>query len=557
MIGEVEYTQVGSVWKILGRRKLSFFVPLVLFTLLGIAVALLLPPTYRSEATILIERQLIPADLVATTVRGYVQEQIERIRQRITTHEGLQEIADTHDLFSDADGMDPPEIARALRESIGVDMIDVEARDPDKTGRRTATVAFNVWFENSSPEVAQTVTNELADRFLKEHQLVRTEIARDVAVFLEGEAAVLKEELDTLEVELSKFRQEEFQQLPELMDMNLKLFEKTENDIVRTRARIRELGDRVNEIEGELSLTDPFLEVETESGAKIQSAANRLSSLTAQYIRLTSRYSEKHPDVIKLSREIRILAEQSSSSSRADEVLNQLVVQQESLRQARQSFGNQHPEVVSLEKSVAALQRGLESALVTTNDAGVAPIAPNNPRYVSLRSKLLASQSNIRAEQESLAGYESKLEEYERRLFETPVVDGDLRALNLEYENTRNKYRELRQKLRQAQLAETLEAGGNAERFVLTGAAYLPTLPESPNRIAIIALGILLGGLFGVLLLTVREYLDQKVRGVRSVIDSLGAAPLVVIPNLGSASAVRRAISPPSKASQVVNGTVE
>ncbi len=63
------------------------------------ALAFLLPPVYRSEATILIERQSIPSDVVETTVTGYVQEQIEQLRQRINTRTNLLRIADQFDLY--------------------------------------------------------------------------------------------------------------------------------------------------------------------------------------------------------------------------------------------------------------------------------------------------------------------------------------------------------------------------------------------------------------------------------------------------------------------------
>ena len=114
-----------------------------------------------------------------------------------------------------------------------------------------------------------------------------------------------------------------------------------------------------------------------------------------------------------------------------------------------------------------------------------------------------------------------------------------MRSLSLDYDNARQKYRDLTQKLRQARLAEQLEAGGNAERFVLSNPALLPSAPESPNRVGILALGLLLASVAGLIAASIAEYLDKTVRGVRSVINTLGAPPLVVIPEIPTPERVR------------------
>ncbi|MDH3884660.1 MAG: hypothetical protein OET63_10630 [Desulfobacterales bacterium] len=55
---------------ILRRRKLHFFLPAGLILLTALALAIGLPAVYRSTAMLVIERQQIPMDLVATTVTG-------------------------------------------------------------------------------------------------------------------------------------------------------------------------------------------------------------------------------------------------------------------------------------------------------------------------------------------------------------------------------------------------------------------------------------------------------------------------------------------------------
>ena len=189
--------------------------------------------------------------------------------------------------------------------------------------------------------------------------------------------------------------------------------------------------------------------------------------------------------------------------------------------------------MISLENSIAALQKGLVSFSAKTPDNSNA-LPPDNPRYVALQSSISSSESNLGAARENLAKYTADVAEYERRLFETPVVGTDLSAQTLDYEVARREFRELKDKLREAELALQLESGGNAERFELASAAYLPTLPESPNRIAISALALMIATIVGLLFAAIREFLDKTVRGSKAIVDAIGLPPLAVIPAIPS-----------------------
>lgn len=260
--------------------------------------------------------------------------------------------------------------------------------------------------------------------------------------------------------------------------------------------------------------------------------AQRLSVLTAEYLQLSARYSAQHPDVIKLSREIRVLAEQTGSGARADELMNELVRYQEQLRAAQQQYSDDHPEVQRLEKSIAALQRGFETALISAKGDSAVMTPPNNPRYVALKTQLDSGEANLKAEQSRLGELNQKLAEYEERLYQTPVVERDFISLSRDYDNSIAKYRELKEKQLQAELAQQLEAGDRAERFVLASPAYFPTSPESPNQLGIILLGGLLGLACGIGAVAIAEYLDKTLRNASMLTQILGKPPLAVIPRI-------------------------
>jgi polysaccharide biosynthesis transport protein len=70
---------------ILKRRKWQLILPIVLLAPIAVIVALTLPPIYRSTATILIEQQEIPPDLIRTTVTSFADQRIQVIKQRVMT----------------------------------------------------------------------------------------------------------------------------------------------------------------------------------------------------------------------------------------------------------------------------------------------------------------------------------------------------------------------------------------------------------------------------------------------------------------------------------------
>ncbi len=533
-MSNLDYTfDIDDYWRMILRRKVHFLIPFVLVVICAIALAFLLPTKYRSEATFLIERQAIPQNLVATTVTGYVQEQIQQIRQRLVAHEAILELAERYALYPEKLANDPRAVVELVRSEIEVEMVDVNASDPDRAGQRVATIAFNVAYTGETPEIAQDVTTALADRYMEIHRAARAERAEEVKLFLDAEADKMAEEIDYLNEQLAGFKQEELRQLPELLAMNLNLFERTDQQIQQTRERTRNIQDQINATQAELSLTEPYEQVVSEQGNVILTGAQRLSALTAEYLRLSARYSAKHPDVVKLNREISVLAEQTGTSARADELMNELTRLQDQLRTARQTYDADHPEVQRLERSVAAVQRGFQTSLIepAQTDDVQAP-APDNPRYVALKTQLDSLQANLKAEQQRLQDLTSKLEEYEERLYQTPAVERDFKALSRDYENNIAKYRELREKQLQAELAETLETGETAEKFILASPAFLPRTPDSPNRLGIFLIAGVLGFSFGLAAVAIAEYLDSTIRDVRALIRTVGVPPLVVVPQL-------------------------
>jgi len=529
--------ELADVWAMFRRRRWQFLIPAILILLTSIAVALLLPPVYKSETTIMVERQEVPADLVESTVTGYVAERIQAVAKRLMTFKNLWAIAQELDLYPDRrDPANSAEFVQDMRQSIAVEMVDVQAAAPDTARRIAVTIAFTISFEADNPEDAQRVVRELTRLLLEENKRDRTEQAAQVNEFLGVEAERLRLEVTDLEAKLADFQQDNIYVLPELSDVNMRLFEQTEQNIERTGERIRNLEQQRSGFMAQLGVINPYT-----IDDQVQRPEERMAVLQAEYLSLISRYSPDHPDVQKVRRELSILERQTGGGARISTLITRLESLRSQLSEARQRYSEAHPDIKRLTASISALEQEYQSvATRSLLNANRVVIAPDNPTYVSLQSQLRAVELELIAEREKLIELEARLTDYEQRLFETPIVQRDQTSLLRDYDNAVRKYQEIKAKQLNAGLAEQLEIEEKSVRLTVLDSASLPFLPESPNRPGIVLLGVVLAFGAGLGNASFVEFFDRSVRGSHGVRTVLNAPPLAGIPYIENRQDRRR-----------------
>ena len=156
--------------EVMRRRKLSLIMPAVLIFLLGVAAALLLPPVYKSTATILIEEPDVSTEFVKTTVTSYAEQRIQQINQRIMSFSRLIEVIQQHDLFPELrEKSDIEAIVEKMRKDITLRAGERRSDGPP-TGRATeTTIAFTLSYQGRDPEKVQQIANVLVSLFLEEN----------------------------------------------------------------------------------------------------------------------------------------------------------------------------------------------------------------------------------------------------------------------------------------------------------------------------------------------------------------------------------------------------
>lgn len=502
------------------KRKISIAAIFSLVLLMAVLIAFLLPPIYKSSATILIEQQEIPPELVMSTVTSYAAERIQTIQAKVMSRTNLLKIIEKFNLYEDERKFETnEEIIARMHEDVSLDIISAEVVDP-RTGRPSeATIAFTLSFKGESPAKVQRVSNELTSLYLNENLTSRAEKASETALFFKEETQRLATQIDVLESKLAAFKQEHANALPELQQLNLSVLQRKETEITSIDTALRALEEKRFYLSGQLAQTDPG----------VQGAAERLASLRTAYTSIKSKYSAEHPDVIKLKNEIESLEKETGEPENASNIAEELKILNTQLVQKKQKYTAEHPDIVRLQAKINALNKELVATQKKPVDEYYSA-QPENPLYITIKTQLAGVESEIKSLKTQRALGLKKINEIEKSLYAAPQVERNYLVLKRDYGNAVSRYQETKAKQMQADVAKQLESESKGEKFTLIDPAALPEKPVSPNRTAIIFLGFVLalGSSLGFAI--VADVISGAVRGARSIQRSLGALPLAVIP---------------------------
>jgi len=181
-------------WELIKRRWLYFFLPFIVIASGGAAITYLWPAIYLSEGKILVQSQQIPTELVRPTVTNAAQERIQVIEQRTMTRDNLVAMIDKFQLFPDKRTlMSVTQLVELMKKSTKIEPIAQPLAFARSSSRDVnPTIVFTVGFEYPDPQTASRVANELVTRILNEDLRDRTSRATDTTKFLAREVQKLQ-----------------------------------------------------------------------------------------------------------------------------------------------------------------------------------------------------------------------------------------------------------------------------------------------------------------------------------------------------------------------------
>ncbi len=523
-----EYTDL------LRRRKWQIFIPwLVVFGAIT-AIAFLLPSVYRSTATILIESQQVPQDLIRTTVTGFAEERIKSITQQIFSRKILMNIIEDFDLYPEKRGKDPmEEILEDMRDDIFVEMVSAEV--PDRRGGRpvTVNVAFTVSYEGRDPQKVMQVTNRLASLFLEHNLRMREGLAETTTELLEQQLEQYRSLTNNLEERIARFKEAHITELPELTNLNLETERQLRRQIEGVDEQMRSLKDRKIYLEGQLANVSPEPPLLNVSGQYILDPKERLRALKSQAITLRATLSSKHPDVTKVRKEIAELEKEIGALDKRLEMKKALHLKEQELKELKTGATDKHPDVLKLKKEIEKLKKNVKDY----EDMGkegfdLAQAQPTNPAYISLQTQIKVAEMDLKGLKDKRQQLEESWQDYVKRLEKMPQVELEYRALLRDCDAAQKKYAETTAKLMEARQGQSLEQLQAGEKFTIIDPPQLPEIPVKPKRIAISLIGFILGIAAGVGVGAVMEFADSTIRSPKDIRRITGHPVLASIPDV-------------------------
>jgi uncharacterized protein involved in exopolysaccharide biosynthesis len=509
MVEQPESYDIKFLKGFVRRRKKVFLTVSSVVMTAAILFAIFAPKTYVSTATFLIEGQASD-EIVKGAAAGFIEEKLQAITQQILSHDRLLEIIKEFELYGEMKSPADIEYAvRQMRDDISVRTIKAEDLDQRPSRARYSTVAFTLSYQGKEPVTVQKVASKLASLFIQKNIQTKEQVASQTVAILQQKIAELKERTGLLERKLNDYKVAHAGELPEAIPFNYEQINKLNTQIDDLNQKIRVLEERKRNPGG------AFANQATSDPASGTAAATdpwmRMSQLRMQLVSMQSRYSDKHPEVIKTKSELRRLEAMlgiSSEQAEKEKKLEELKSREAELKAGK---GAEGPEVATLREEISVLERDLRK--MKSSGVVADPTERELKRLTQQRTEL-----------------QKRLSEYQRKSQIAPLVQKEYSRIASEYDDALKQYNETMSKLAEVRLARGIEQTQLGERFTIIDEPQVPQKHDKPKRWRILLAGLLLSGFCGILVSFTVENMDHSIKSVEKLQRLTHVPVLVVMP---------------------------
>ena len=261
--------------------------------MLGVWLALNLPPSYSAQARLLVESPQVPSDLAASTLRLETTEILRVLEQQLLSRGNMLALSRRFALHEDEPEMTADDIVADMRGRISVSLPN--PRDP--------AAFLTIGFDASDPQVSADVVDQLVTQLTSDFAELGNRSTRQTSDFFDAEVERLQQELDAQRARVLEFQEANKDALPDSMVYRRTRQAGLQERLVQTNRELDRLEERreqmVRLFEQTGQLT-PGTEALTPEQAELQSLRRELSQAR-------SVYASEHPRLQSLERRIAAL----------------------------------------------------------------------------------------------------------------------------------------------------------------------------------------------------------------------------------------------------------
>jgi polysaccharide chain length determinant protein (PEP-CTERM system associated) len=484
MLGHREMT-VEDYVSIAKRRIWLLVIPAVVCAIGAYSVALFLPNRWTSETVVLVQEPAISDSIVKPIVSGDLNQRLATMQEQILSRTRLQQMIEKFGLYREEMGKrSTEELVARLRSSIQVSPVR-----PMAETRYNGLPGFTVSVMAGQPQLAQQICTEITAIFMQQNILSRQKSADTTNDFISKQLADAKAKLDEQDAKLADFQRKYSGSLPDEMQTNFNLLTGLTSQLEGVNQALNRAQQDKIFLESTLSNQIAVSKL-APGGENPDRLSQQLTALQAQLATLQGRYTDEHPDVIKVKNDI-----------------------------------------AQLQKKIEDQQSAVANVGVANKPEKSGP-AVETAQIQQLRAQLHQIDVTLRERTAEQGRLQQDITRMQSRLQLSPAVAQEYKALTRDSQTAQNFYNDFLKKQTDAGVSTELERRQEGEQFSVMDPPSLPQKPTFPNR-PVFGLGGLMAGLglgLGVALLL--EARDTSLRSERDVELLLKLPILALIPEV-------------------------
>jgi polysaccharide chain length determinant protein (PEP-CTERM system associated) len=468
---------------IVRRRVWLLVIPAIVCAIGVYAIALFLPSRWTSETVVLVQEPAISESIVKPIVNGDLNSRLSTMQEQILSRTRLQQMIEKFGLYkNETEKHSIEDLVVRLRGSIVVSPVR-----PMAETRYNGLPGFTVSVSAGQPQLAQQICTEITAIFLQQNIISRQNDAARTNEFINTQLQDAKAKLDEQDGKLADFQRHYMGSLPDEMQTNFSL-----------------LTGLTSQLEG------------------VNQALNRAQQ---DKIFLESTLSQQIA-VSKLS----------SGGDNPDRLTQELAVLQAQLSTLQSRYTDEHPDVIKLKHDISQVQKKIQEQQTAAANASVKPDktgpAVENAQVQQLRAQLHQIDVTLRERTAEQGRLQQDITRLQSRLQLSPAIAQQYKALTRDYQTALNFYNDFLKKQTDAGVATEVERRQEGEQFSVVDPPSLPQKPTFPNR-PVFGFGGFMGGLgLGLGIALLLEARDTSLRTERDVELLLKLPILALIPEV-------------------------
>ena len=449
---------------LIGIWRYRWFIMLIawLVCIVGWGVIYQLPDKYRSSARVHVDTQSMLTPLLrGLTVTTNSSQRVRLVTRTLLSRPNLEKLARMTDL--DLVALTPTDMEQLLDNLSGNIRVS-STREQD---------LYTIAYANSDRELAKRVVQSLLTIFVEGTLGESREDTDSAQEFVEGQIKAYEAKLQAAERRLAEFKQTHIGMMPGSEAGFYSQLQVAKSNLQQAKLSLQEAENQVEQFEVQLEDDEDsyllYSELQPEMGSALDMRIQNLRERTEE---LLLKYTEKHPDVLEITR------------------------------------------------LIAELEQKREEDHVLMDEMDIGPT--DNPVYQQLKMQLAQAEATVASLKTRVKAFEQRIVALQEKVDTVPLIEAEFKQLDRDYGIHKKNYQALLSRRESASIAEQAEMSGDQLKFRVIDPPRVPIDPSSPNRpllmTAVLIGSIAAGVVFAFFLYMLRPTFDSA----RTIMEVLG-----------------------------------